>query len=129
MIRAAGLPVPHGFFGRDAGDCGLGNAQPDAAAKRRAAVAAVLPGAPLATAYQIHSPTAVIVTQAVPDDQRPRADALVTATPGLILGIVTADCAPILLADLHAGVRGAVAGVTDQAIACLLYTSPSPRDS
>ena len=122
--------IPHGFFGRAAGDCGLGSGQDpaEAAANRRRAADAIVPGAPLATLYQIHSPTAVIVTEAVPDDQRPRADALVTATPGLILGIVTADCAPVLLADreagviaaAHAGWRGAVAGVTDQAIAAML---------
>lgn len=122
--------IPHGFFGRAAGDCGLGSGQDpaEAAANRRRAADAILPGAPLATLYQIHSPTAVIVTEAVADEQRPRADALVTATPGLILGIVTADCAPVLLADreagviaaAHAGWRGAVAGVTDQAIAAML---------
>lgn len=128
MIRARGLAVPHGFFGRDAGDCGLGNGQHDAATNRRAAADAILPGAPLATLYQVHSPKALIVTGALPDDQRPHADALVTATPGLILGIVTADCAPVLLADAeagviaaaHAGWRGAVSGVTDQAIAAML---------
>ena len=122
--------IPHGFFGRAAGDCGLGSGQgpAEAAANRRRAADAILTGAPLATLYQIHSPTAVIVTEAVPDGERPRADALVTATPGLILGIVTADCAPVLLADreagviaaAHAGWRGAVAGVTDQAIAAML---------
>ncbi len=122
--------IPHGFFGRDAGDCGLGSGQDpaNAAANRRRAADLVLPGAPLATVYQIHSPTAVVVTRAVADDQRPHADAIVTATPGLILGIVTADCAPVLLADVeagviaaaHAGWRGAVAGVTDQAIAAML---------
>jgi YfiH family protein len=122
--------IPHGFFGRAAGDCGLGSGQDpaEAAANRRRAADAIVPGAPLATLDQIHSPTAVIVNEAVPDDQRPRGDALVTATPGLILGIVTADCAPVLLADreagviaaAHAGWRGAVAGVTDQAIAAML---------
>jgi YfiH family protein len=122
--------IPHGFFGRAAGDCGLGSGQDpaEAAANRRRAADAILTGAPLATLYQVHSPTAVIVTEAVPDDHRPRADALVTATPGLILGVVTADCAPVLLADreagviaaAHAGWRGAVAGVTDQAIAAML---------
>ena len=130
-IRAAALAaVPHGFFGRAAGDCGLGSGQDPALAafNRRRAADAILPGAPFTTAYQFHSPTAVIVTQAVADDQRPRADALVTATPGLILGIVTADCAPVLLADVeagvvaaaHAGWRGAVAGVTDEAIAAMI---------
>jgi YfiH family protein len=131
IVRAAALDgIPHAFHGTAVGDCGLGSGQdPELAARnRRRAADAVLPGAPLATLYQTHSPTAVIVTQAVPDDQRPRADALVTATPGLILGIVTADCAPVLLADVeagvvaaaHAGWRGAVAGVTDQAIAAML---------
>jgi YfiH family protein len=131
FVRAAALgAVPHGFFGRAAGDCGLGSGQDPAraAANRRAAADAILAEAPLASVYQIHSPTAVIVTQAIPDDQRPQADALVTATPGLVLGIVTADCAPILLADVeagvvaaaHAGWRGALAGVTDQAIAAML---------
>ena len=130
VVSKALAAIPHGFFGRAAGDCGLGSGQDPAvaAASRRAAADAILPGAPLATLYQVHSPTAVIVTQAVPDDQRPHADAIVTATPGLILGIVTADCAPVLLADLeagviaaaHAGWRGAVAGVTDQAIAAML---------
>ena len=131
MIRAQALAmIPHGFFGRAPGDCGLGSGQDlsVAAANRRRAANAIEPGAALATAYQVHSPTAVIVTGAVPDDQRPHADALVTATPGLILGIVTADCAPVLLADVeagvigaaHAGWRGAVAGVTDQAIAAMI---------
>jgi len=129
-VRSAALAVPHAFFGSDAGDCGLGSGQDlEIAARNRCRAAdSVLSGAPLATAYQIHSPTAVIVTQAVPDDQRPRADALVTATPRLILGIVTADCAPVLLADVeagviaaaHAGWRGALGGVTDQAIAAML---------
>ena len=130
-VRAAALArVSHGFFSRDAGDCGLGSGQDPAlaAANRRAAANSILPGGSLATVYQIHSPTAVIVTEALSDDQRPRADALVTATPGLILGIVTADCAPVILADVeagviaaaHAGWRGAVAGVTDQAIAAML---------
>jgi len=129
-VRAAALAVPHGFFGRAAGDCGLGSGQDPglAAANRRRAADAILPGAPLATPYQLHSPAAVIVTDAVADAERPRADAIVTSTPGLVIGVVTADCAPVLLADAeagivaaaHAGWRGAVAGVTDQAIAAML---------
>ena len=130
FVRAAAVPVPHGFFDRAAGDCGLGSGQDPAlsAANRRCAANAILPGAPLATPYQLHSPTAVIVSEAVPNAERPRADAVVTATPGFVIGIVTADCAPVLLADVeagvvaaaHAGWRGAVAGVTDQAIAAML---------
>ena len=70
----------------------------------------------------------MIVTAAAPYAERPQADALVTDKPGLLLGVVTADCAPVLLADAeagvigaaHAGWRGAMAGVTDQAIAAMI---------
>lgn len=139
IVRSTALGVPHGFFGRGGGlstgavaglNCGLGSGDDPAMvdANRRMAADAILPGAPLASVYQVHSPKAVIVTEAVPRDQRPEADALVTDRPGLLLGIVTADCAPILLADAkagvigaaHAGWRGAVGGVTDQAIAAML---------
>ena len=131
--------VAHGFFGRKGGvskgavaglNCGLGSADDpvDVETNRRLAAAAILPGAPLASVYQIHSPTAVIVTEAMPNDERPKADALVTDRKDLLLGIVTADCAPVLLADAeagvvaaaHAGWKGATAGVTDQAIAAMI---------
>lgn len=140
IVRAAALDgVPHGFFGRQGGlssgavaglNCGTGSGDdPDIVeANRRLAADAILPGAPIASVYQVHSPTAVVVTGAVPHAERPQADALVTARPGLLLGVVTADCAPILLADreagvigaVHAGWRGAIAGVTDQAIAAMI---------
>ena len=120
--------VPHGFFGRP--DCGLGSSTDRAVAEenRRRAADMVIAGAPIASAYQIHSPTAVVVTEPTAAEDRPRCDALVTATPGLLLGIVTADCAPVLLADrkagvvaaAHAGWRGATAGVTDQAVAAMI---------
>jgi YfiH family protein len=79
------------------------------------------------TAYQIHSPDVVVVEQAWPRDRRPRADGLVTSTPGIALGISTADCAPVLLADAearvigaaHAGWKGALAGVLEQTIAAM----------
>lgn len=128
--------TPHGFFGASAGDCGLGSGQDPAllAANRRRATDAILAGAPLATPYQVHSATAVIVSGAVPDGERPHADAVVAATRGLVIGVVTADCAPVLLADaeagviaaVHAGWRGAVAGVTDQAIAAMLTLGARP---
>nr|WP_294850593.1 peptidoglycan editing factor PgeF [uncultured Sphingomonas sp.] len=139
IVRSGALGVPHGFFGRAGGastgdvaglNCGLGSGDDPATvdANRRAAADAIIPGAPLASVYQIHSPTAVIVSEPSYGDDRPKADALVTNTPGLLLGIVTADCAPVLLADAeagvvgaaHAGWRGAVGGVTDQAIAAML---------
>ena len=131
--RAAALEgVSHGFLGRRGGvsgglhgglNVGTGSAD-DAAAiaeNRRRATEAVLPGGQLVTVYQVHS--AECVTARAPFDHalRPHADALVTDRPGLALGVLTADCAPVLLADrearvvgaAHAGWKGALAGVTD----------------
>jgi YfiH family protein len=110
----SGLNVGHG-----AGD------DADAVAEnRRRAVAAVLPGAALATVYQVHSADALSVVRAWPHDDRPRADAMATDRPGVLLGIVTADCAPVLLADpragvvgaAHAGWRGALGGVLEAVV-------------
>ena len=139
IVRSGLIDVPHGFFGRQGGvstgavaglNCGLGSGDDPVAVEtnRRLAADAIMPGAPLASVYQIHSPTAVIVTEAAPHAERPQADALVTDRHGLLLGVVTADCAPVLLADVeagvvaaaHAGWRGATAGVTDQAIAAMI---------
>lgn len=137
--RAAVLSgVAHGFLGRRGGvsagavaglnvGLGAGDDGEAVAENRRRAVAAVSPGGRLATVYQVHSPDCVAVTHPWPDAQRPHADALVTATPGLVLGVVTADCAPVLLADrdagvigaAHAGWKGAVGGVTDSTIAAM----------
>ncbi|MFM2300764.1 MAG: peptidoglycan editing factor PgeF [Pseudomonadota bacterium] len=130
--------MPHGFLGRRGGvssglvaglNAGLGAGDDDHAVQRNRALAvdAVLPGAALATVYQVHSPDCVTASAAWPDAQRPHADALVTDRPGLLLGIVTADCAPVLLADpaagvvgaAHAGWKGAIAGVTDATIAAM----------
>jgi YfiH family protein len=139
VIRAAALDgVPHGFLGRRGGvstgvmaglNVGLGSDDdPLAVATNRArATAAVLPGARLVTAYQVHSASAVTVLAPWPDDARPHADALVTNRPGLLLGVLTADCAPVLLADreagvvaaAHAGWKGALGGVTDAALAAM----------
>lgn len=139
VIRTTALDdVPHGFLGRRGGvsggvvaglNVGLGAGDDGAAvAQNRAlAVDAVLAGARLATVYQVHSADCVIVREPWPDAERPHADALVTDQLGLLLGIVTADCAPVLLADreagvigaAHAGWKGAVAGVTDRTIAAM----------
>ncbi|MFL6754728.1 MAG: peptidoglycan editing factor PgeF [Sphingomicrobium sp.] len=136
VIRAVSLGrLPHGFLGRrggmSVGECaglnvGFGsNDDPEAiAGNRRLAIAAVHPEAQLATVHQIHSAEAVLADQPWPQDERPRADAMVTDTPNLLLGILTADCAPVLFADhnavvvgaAHAGWRGALAGVTDATI-------------
>ena len=137
VVRAAGLAaIPHGFLGRSGGvstgelaglNVGYGSGDDRSAIdeNRRLAIAAVLPGAELATVHQVHSADVVYVEQAWPQEERPNADAMVTDKPGLLIGILTADCAPVLLADseagvigaAHAGWRGALAGVTDSAIA------------
>ena len=139
VIRASALPgIPHGFLGRRGGvsqgihaglNVGWGSADDRAAIaeNRRRAVAAVMPGATLVTVHQIHSAEVVTVTEPWPDDSRPKADALVTNRPGLLLGVLTADCAPVLLADreagvvgaAHAGWKGALAGVTDATVAAM----------
>jgi YfiH family protein len=139
VFRSAQLAaVPHGFLGRRGGvsigemsglNVGYGSSDdPEAIARNRAlAVGAVLPGAELATVHQIHSNAVVRVEHPWPQDQRPHADAMVTERPGLLLGILTADCAPVLFADCeagvvgaaHAGWRGALAGVTDATIAAM----------
>jgi len=110
--------VPHGFLGRRGGvsdglcwglNVGRGSGDDPAlvADNRRRAVEAVAPGARLTTVYQVHSGDAVIVADPWGDDDRPKADALVTDRSGVALGILTADCTPVLLADREAGVVGA----------------------
>ena len=130
--------VPHGFLGRRGGvstgilaglNVGTGSGDELAliAENRRRAVQAVLPGAALATVFQVHGAEAVKVETPWPHEDRPRADAMATDRPGLLLGILTADCAPVLFADseagvvgaAHAGWRGAISGVTDSAIAAM----------
>jgi YfiH family protein len=139
IVRAAALDgVPHGFLGRRGGvstgaTAGLDMGRrglpptPELIENQRRAIAAVAPGTQLVTVYQIHSADAVAVTQPWRDDARPHADALVTDRPGLTLGILTADCAPVLFADrkagvvaaAHAGWKGALGGVTDSTIAAM----------
>jgi YfiH family protein len=138
-IHAVSLgDVPHGFLGRRGGvstgvvaglNVGTGsNDDPATVFRNRGmAIAAIRPGAELATVHQVHSAEAVTVTRAWPMDERPHADAMATDRPGILLGILTADCAPVLLADTragvvgaaHAGWRGALAGVTDSVIAAM----------
>jgi len=139
VIHASALgDIPHGFLGRRGGvstgvvaglNVGTGSKDdPDAIAEnRRRAIASVLPGARLATVFQVHSGEGRYVAEPWPQDERPKADAMVTDRPEILLGILTADCAPVLLADraagiigaAHAGWRGAFAGVTDSAIALM----------
>jgi YfiH family protein len=108
----------HGFFTRRGGassgvyaglNCGPGSFdQREAVAMNRARVAAALDVAPtrLLSLHQVHSAT-VVVAGAEGWAERPEADAAVTVTPGVALGVLTADCAPVLFADTQAGVVGA----------------------
>jgi len=125
----------HGFFNRHGGvsqgiyaslNCGLGSNDAAAAVREnRSRVAAHLQAASLLTAHQIHSPTAVLVTKPWPHAERPRADALVTTARGIAVGVLAADCTPVLFADpvagvvaaAHAGWRGAIGGVLEATIA------------
>jgi YfiH family protein len=128
--------IPHAFLGREGGvsggihaglNVGLGSEDDREAIheNRRRAVDAVAPGHQLVTLHQVHSPDTVAVMAPFAGDGRPHADALVTDRPGLLLGILTADCVPILLADAkagvigaaHAGWKGAIGGVTDTVLA------------
>ena len=138
LASAALEGVPHGFLGRRGGvstglhaglNVGLGSDDDRAAvfANRDLARDAVLPGAALVTLHQVHSPDVMTVTAPIPLDARPQGDALVTDRPGLLLGVLTADCVPVLLADrqvgvvgaAHTGWKGALGGVTDATIAAM----------
>ena len=136
ILRSRALEgVAHGFLGRRGGvsegvcaglNVGLGSADDREAIRenRRRAVAAVAPRAALVTLHQVHSARPVYVTGPFSDEDRPRADAMVTDIPDLILGILTADCAPVLLADpeagvvaaAHAGWKGAFNGVIEATV-------------
>ena len=131
--------VRHGFFTRQGGastgifaslNCGLGSGDERAAVqenRRRAARSFGLDLDRLVTVYQIHSPDVVRAVAPWPAEASPRADAIVSNQPGIMLGVLAADCAPVLLADpvakvvaaAHAGWRGAHAGVVDSAVAAM----------
>ena len=131
IITSDALACRHGFFTRKGGassgifaglNCGTGSSdQTEAVAINRARVTTAMDLAPeaLVTVHQVHSAKAIPVTG--PLTIRPEADAMVTATPGVLLGILTADCQPVLFHDpvaqvigaAHAGWRGAVDGVLE----------------
>lgn len=137
IITSAALPARHGFFTRKGGassgifaglNCGAGSSdQAEIVAINRARAAEAMGVAPqaLVTVNQVHS--ADVVTVAGPLSDRPRADAMVTATPGLALAVLTADCQPVLFADpeagvigaAHAGWRGALDGVLEATVAAM----------
>jgi YfiH family protein len=136
VLRAGPLEgVPHGFLGRRGGvstgihaglNVGLGSEDEREAVLRNRDLArdAVLPGSTLVTVHQIHSADVIRVNAVIPLDERPKADAMVTDRPGLLLGVLAADCVPILFADTargvvgaaHSGWKGALGGVGEATI-------------
>lgn len=142
-LEAAALALPgvrHGFFGRPGGvsegvfaslNVGLRSGDERARVlenRRRAAAALGLPLERLCIARQVHGTECLAVEEPWPADRPPEADALVTKRPDVLVGVTSADCAPVLLADVgagvvaavHAGWRGALAGVLEAAIAGML---------
>jgi YfiH family protein len=136
---AALAGIRHAFFTRGGGvsdgiyaSLNGGPGSEDAPAnvsENRARMAAMLGVRPdrFLTAYQIHSPHVVTIERPWSAQERPRADAIVTRTPGLAIGVTTADCGPVLLADqqagvigaAHAGWRGAATGILEATIAAM----------
>lgn len=135
---ALDLPgIRHGFFTRQGGtsdgiyaslNCGPGSGDAiERVLENRARVAQALGAKALVTAYQVHGAEAAIVKKPWEWNDAPKADALVTDIPGIAIGVLTADCLPILLADgenrviaaVHSGWRSAIAGVTEAAIAAM----------
>lgn len=137
----AKLPgIRHGFFTRQGGvsqgvfaslNCGLGSGDDPEAVRvnrDRAMAALDLSGAALATAYQVHSARVSVVETPFAVETRPRVDGLVTRHPGVALGILAADCTPVLFADpgarivgaAHAGWRGALGGVLEATVEAMV---------
>lgn len=142
MVKAAALSLPgisHAFFTREGGvsdgfyaslNGGTGSDDaPARVAENRSRMAAAVGVEPqrLLTAYQIHSPQVVVAEMPWPGDARPRADGIVTRMPDLAIGVSTADCGPVLLADpqagvigaAHAGWRGALSGIVEATVAAM----------
>lgn len=146
ILTSDALPVKHGFFTRHGGassgvfaglNCGQGSSdQTEIVAINRARVADAMnvPPEHLLGVHQVHSATAVTVD--APLDTKPRADALVTKTPGLALSVLTADCQPVLFADVragvigaaHAGWRGALDGVLQATVDAMEALGAHPKD-
>ena len=137
--------VRHGFFTRDGGvsqglyaslNCGLGsNDSPEAVRENRARAMQMidLPASALVTLYQAHTAEVIQVDEPWVGQGVP-ADAMVTTRPGIALGILTADCAPVLFADAragvigaaHAGWKGAIGGVLENTIAAMVRLGAEP---
>ena len=142
-VTAPSLDVPHGFLTRLGGvsnglyrslNCGRGSGDDPGAVERNRAIAAGVLGAgpdALVTAHQVHSARVVRVEE--PGAQG-EADGLVTDRPGVVLGVLTADCAPVLLSDAearvvgaaHAGWRGAWEGIVEATVEAMVGLGARP---
>jgi len=136
----------HGFFGRQGGvseglyaslNCGFGSGDDPALVaenRDRAVAAAGLDPSGLVTAYQTHSILVARVERPWRREESPKVDGMVTAKKGIALGILTADCAPVLFADeeariagaAHAGWRGALDGVLEATVATMVGLGAAP---
>jgi len=154
MLTASNLAtlsgVRHGFFTRHGGvsadgrgdmdglNCGFGSddSPENVAENRRLALQRLGTAGKLVTAYQVHSATAVRVDKPWAREDSPQADAMVSATGQIVLGILTADCAPVLFADAkagvigaaHAGWRGARSGVLEACLAQMVAQGANPAN-
>jgi YfiH family protein len=145
-LASAESVIAHGFFTRAGGtsggiydslNCGLGSLdEPRNVERNRLRVAEHLGADHVSTCYQVHSPDVVVAERPWTRATMPRCDAIVTRVPGLAIGVLTADCAPVLFAEpdariigaAHAGWRGALEGVTDATIAKMVELG-AKRDS
>ena len=147
FLSSATLPARHGFFTRHGGvstglfdslNCSLSSADdPANVAENRARVARALGGERLVGLHQVHGADVAVVTDPWLPGEGPKADAMVTARPGVTLGIITADCTPVLLhaplADgvgvvgaVHAGWRSAVSGILENTVAAMVALGADP---
>ena len=142
-----GGSLVHGFFTREGGvsngiyaglNCGPGSSDnPENVKTNRKMATNVLGADALLTCYQIHSANVININESWQENfasAPPKADAMVSKQTGIALGILTADCAPVLLADkqngvigaLHAGWKGAVAGIVENTVNAMIALGANP---
>lgn len=140
--------ISHGFFTRVGGvstgdyaslNCGYGSHDDCYNVKKNREIVVDLlsnVGAPLLTPYQHHSADVVVATEAWDHNSAPKGDAIVTQSDDLVIGILTADCAPVLFADpssrtiaaAHAGWRGALAGILENTVEAMVAIGAHRRN-
>jgi hypothetical protein len=145
-VLSGDAAVRHAFFTRHGGvsqgvfaslNCGFGSADDPGQVARNRALAMDRIGLAedrLVTCYQVHSATVITVEMPWRREESPRADGMVTARPGIALGVLAADCAPVLFADAeaevvgaaHGGWRGALTGILEATVARMAELGASP---